>query len=352
MNFGVLQIFQNYESAEPDEAVWRQETEMALAAERLGFDSVWVVEHHFRDYAACPDNLQYLAWLAAQTSRIRLATGAVILPWNDPLRVAEKLSVLDHLSGGRAIFGMGRGLARCEYDGFGIAMDTSRERFDEAASTVLAALDSGIFESAGPWYTRKPTEIRPRPRAGFRDRAWCIAMSPDSVEAAARLGTGMAMFSQVSWDVARESVERYRKLFREQHAGMAIPPVVTADMIVCDDDPERAREMARRHIGGYLVTVFNHYELMSDHLKQAKGYELYGNSVDMLRAIGLEHVVENYVDVQAWGTPEMIVEKLEARGEKIGDFLFNACFRFAGIPHDYAMRSMAMFAENVIPRLS
>ena len=351
MNFGVLQIFQNYQSAEPDAAVWAQETEMALEAERLGFDSVWVVEHHFRDYAACPDNFQYLTWLAARTSRIRLATGAVILPWNDPLRVAEKLSVLDHLSGGRAIFGMGRGLARREYEGFGISMDTSRERFDEAADSVLAALDTGVFESKGPWYTRTPTEVRPRPRAGFRDRNWCIAMSPDSVEAAARIGAGMAMFSQSAWDTAKESIERYRSLFREQHAGKAIPPVVTADMIVCDDDPVRAKEMARKHIGAYLVTVFEHYELMSDHLKKAKGYELYGNSVDMLRSIGLEHVVESYIDVQAWGTPEMIVEKLEARGEKIGDFLFNACFRFAGVPHDYALRSMRLFADKVMPQL-
>src|SRR3569832_1218283 len=128
MNFGVLQIFQNYAGADDDPVVWQQETEMALAAERLGFDSVWVVVHHFRDYAASPDNLQYLAYLAAKTERIRLATGAVILPWNDPIRVAEKLAVLDHLSGGRAIFGMGRGLARREYLGFNIEMDTSRAR--------------------------------------------------------------------------------------------------------------------------------------------------------------------------------------------------------------------------------
>lgn len=349
MNFGVLQIFQNYESAEPDPVVWDQETEMALLADEAGFDSVWVVEHHFRDYAACPDNFQYLTWLAARTKRIRLATGAVILPWNDPVRVAEKLSVLDHLSGGRAILGMGRGLARCEYQGFGIEMDTSRGRFDEAADSVLAALDSGVFESDGPWYTRQPTEIRPRPRAGFRDRVWCIAMSPDSVEAAARIGAGMAIFSQSAWDAARESIEHYRSLFREQHAGKLVPPVVTADMIVCDDDPERAREMARKHVGAYLVTVFQHYELMSDHLKQAKGYDMYGNSVDMLRAIGLERVVESYIDVQAWGTPEMIVDKLQERREKIGDYMFNACFRFAGVPFDYARRGMRLFADRVIP---
>src|SRR5205085_12394632 len=146
------------------------------------------------------------------------------------------------------IFGMGRGLARCEYSGFNIDMDSSRERFDEAASSVLAALDTGIFESKGPWFTREPTEIRPRPRAGFRNRAWCIAMSPDSVDAAARIGTGMAMFSQASWDTARDSSARYRTMFREQHVGEPMPPVVTADMIVREAEPGCAEEMKRKQV--------------------------------------------------------------------------------------------------------
>ncbi|HYC57003.1 MAG TPA: LLM class flavin-dependent oxidoreductase [Candidatus Binatia bacterium] len=350
MQFGLLQIFQNHRSALDDAGMWREEIAMALDAEELGLDSVWVVEHHFRDYAACPDNLQYLAYLAARTRRIRLATGAVILPWNDPLRVAEKLSVLDHLSDGRAIFGMGRGLARREYAGFGIDMESSRDRFDEAADAILAALDTGWFECNGRYYQRERTEIRPRPRAGFRDRVYAIAMSPDSVEAAARIGAGMAIFSQAAWPAARESIQRYRDLFSAQHPAKVIPPVLTADMIVCDEDAGRAEAMAREYVGGYLLTVFDHYELMSDHLKKARGYEMYGNSVDLLRAIGLENVVENYVQVQAWGTPQMIVDKLHERREIIGDFVFNGCFRFAGIPADYARRSMRLFAEQVIPK--
>ncbi|HYB99828.1 MAG TPA: LLM class flavin-dependent oxidoreductase [Candidatus Limnocylindrales bacterium] len=351
MQFGLLQIFQNHGSAIDDAGLWREEIAMALDAEELGLDSVWVVEHHFRDYAACPDNLQYLAYLAGRTRRIRLATGAVILPWNDPLRVVEKLSVLDHLSDGRAIFGMGRGLARREYAGFGIDMETSRERFDEAADSILDALDTGWFECNGRYYQRERTEIRPRPRAGFRDRVYAIAMSPDSVEAAARIGAGMAIFSQAPWPTAREGIDRYRELFRTRHPSKRIPPVLTADMIVCDDDAGRAEEMARKYVGGYLLTVFEHYELMSDHLKKARGYEMYGNSVEILRAIGLDVVVENYTQVQAWGTPEMIVEKLRQRREMIGDFIFNACFRFAGIPGDYAHRGLRLFAEKVIPAL-
>src|SRR5512144_410047 len=105
------------------------EMRLAELAEPLGFDAVFVVEHHFFDYAACPDNAQFLSWLAGRTSRIGLGTGAFILPWNDPLRVAEKIVLLDHVSRGRALLGLGRGLARREYAGFNADMNESRERF-------------------------------------------------------------------------------------------------------------------------------------------------------------------------------------------------------------------------------
>ena len=109
--------------------------------------------------------------------------------------------------------------------------------------------------------------------------------------------------------------------------------------------------MAHEHIAGYLTSVMQHYELMSDHFKQAKGYEAYGNAVDLLRDIGLDKMCEMYLDVQAWGTPDEVVDKLRARRELIGDFDLNCCFRFAGMPIDAAERSMRTFAEQVIPDL-
>src|SRR5688572_24632934 len=135
MNVGVQQVFQSYgyDPPVPDTQVFDEELRLALLAEELGFEAVWPVEHHFTDYAFCPDNVVYLAHLAARTTRIKLGTGAVILPWNTPVRVAEKISMLDHLSRGRVLFGMGRGLARCEYEGLNIPMAEARDRFDEAA---------------------------------------------------------------------------------------------------------------------------------------------------------------------------------------------------------------------------
>jgi alkanesulfonate monooxygenase SsuD/methylene tetrahydromethanopterin reductase-like flavin-dependent oxidoreductase (luciferase family) len=180
---------------------------------------------------------------------------------------------------------------------------------------------------------------------------YALAMSPDSVDAAARIGAGMAIFSQAPWESAKKEMTRYRTMFKEQHPDRAIPPVLTADMVIVDDDESRAEEMARKHIAGYLLTVANHYELMSDHFKKAKGYEMYATTVDLFRDIGLETMANEYLKVQAWGSPAKVRDELRARGEQIGDFSLNCCFRFAGIPFDYAQRSMRMFTEEVLPHL-
>jgi alkanesulfonate monooxygenase SsuD/methylene tetrahydromethanopterin reductase-like flavin-dependent oxidoreductase (luciferase family) len=158
----------------------------------------------------------------------------------------------------------------------------------------------------------------------------------------------MAIFSQAPWESAAASMNGYRSMYRELH-GRTPPPVLTCDFVVCDDDEKRAAELARKHIAAYLITVFEHYELMSDHFKDAKAYRMYGEAVDVLREIGLESLAAQYVEVQAYGTPARIIEKLRQRAAIVGDFRFNACFRFAGIFFDAARRSMRLFAEKVIP---
>src|SRR4051794_11613929 len=141
MHVGLSVVFQNPFSQRTDAEVYHRELGFALQAEMWGFDSVWTVEHHFTDYALCPDPLQLLTYLAGQTRRIQLGTAVIVLPWHDPVSVAEQIALLDNLSGGRVILGVGRGLAKVEYEGFRVPMDTSRERFVEYATVVLEALE-------------------------------------------------------------------------------------------------------------------------------------------------------------------------------------------------------------------
>src|SRR5438105_1662142 len=100
----------------PDHEVYREELRLAELAEPLGFESIWVTEHHFTHYMMLPSTTQMLTYLAAKTSRALLGSGVVVLPWHDPVRVAEEVAMLDNLSGGRYIFGVGRGLGRVEFE--------------------------------------------------------------------------------------------------------------------------------------------------------------------------------------------------------------------------------------------
>lgn len=343
-------IFQSwgYDGRVTDAEVVADEIRLGELADELGFHALWPVEHHFHDYSFCPDNTVFLAHMAARTRRIRLGTGAVILPWNDPLRVAEKIALLDHLCDGRVLFGMGRGLARREYAGFGIPMDESRDRFDEAARMILDALETGVIEGSGPYFPQPRTAIRPSPTTSFADRTYCVAMSPDSVLVAADLGARMVVFSQQPWEDQATAVATYRERFAATHDREPGPPVV-CDFVYCDRDPGRAEAVAQQHIAGYLASVMQHYELESDHFKDAKGYESYGSAVDLLRAVGLEKLCEMYLGVNVWGTPEQIVERLAARRAVIGDHDLTCCFRYAGLPAADAEASMRLFAAEVLP---
>ena len=351
MNVGILLIFQNYLGRGSDEDMVRGEMRIADLAEPLGFDWLWPAEHHFTDYSACPDNVQFLTWLAGRTERIRLGTGAVIVPWNDPLRVVEKMAFLDHLSGGRAILGLGRGLSRTEYAHFAIDMGESRERFDEASQMIIDGLEKGFIEGDGPYYPQPRTEIRPRPRAGFRDRFYAVGMSPDSVEQCARLGARLMTFSQKPWELYRtETLDTYNAAWGRYQDGTP-PPPLTGDLMFCHADPGRAEALAMEYMSNYFLTIVNHYELMSDHFKDAKGYDFYATAAELFSAVGLEPAVETYCQIQTWGTPEQILEKLSARRELLGPYELNMIASYGGMPVETAEESLRLFAAEVLPEL-
>ena len=111
MDVGMMMVFASYgwENC-PDDRVWDEEIRLAGLAADSGFDCLWSAEHHFNDYSFVPDNLHLMTYLTARHPDIDVGTAAVILPWHDPLRVAENAAVLDMLSKGRLRLGLGRGL--------------------------------------------------------------------------------------------------------------------------------------------------------------------------------------------------------------------------------------------------
>src|SRR3990172_8223288 len=167
--------------------------------EPLGFDSVWSVKHHFTDYTMCPDVLQFLTYMAGRTTRVALGSMVVVLPWHDPLRVAEQISMLDNISGGRMILGLGRGACKVEFEGLRVPMDESRERFVEYARMLLEGLEKGYCEFDGRFVSQPRADIRPAPFKSFRGRTYAAAVSPESVKIMAELGVGILIIPQKPW---------------------------------------------------------------------------------------------------------------------------------------------------------
>ena len=346
MQLGVQLIFQNHKDYS-DREMYKQELRLAIEAEGMGYDVLWPVEHHFFDYSMCPDNIQYLSYIAARTERMQLGTAAIIVPWNDPMRVVEKMVLLDHLSDGRAVLGLGRGLSRREYRGFGIDMSEARDRFNQAAEIIVRGLESGFVEADTEYFQQARVEVRPRPIKSFKDRRYMVCMSPDSFTVAAKLGLGSMMFSQMAWEKVADLIGAYREEYR-QYNNEEAPPILCSDFIVCDANPKTAEERARRTIPSYYWSVMEHYEMTGDHFAETgKSYAHYANAAKQIQAAGTDAVLEDFLSANLWGTPDMLMQKLEKRREVIGDFELNGVFSYQSIPYDQVEQSMRLFATEV-----
>src|SRR5437588_3120935 len=172
MHVGMAAVFQNTGRKVSDRQIYLNELALADMAEPLGFDSIWSVEHHFTDYTMCPDVVQFLSYMAGRTRNVKLGSMVVVLPWHDPMRVAEQVSMLDQLSGGRMILGLGRGAGKVEFDGFRLSMDESRPRFVESAEMLLRGLETGYCEYVWAYVKPPRAAIRPAPFKSFRGRTY------------------------------------------------------------------------------------------------------------------------------------------------------------------------------------
>jgi alkanesulfonate monooxygenase SsuD/methylene tetrahydromethanopterin reductase-like flavin-dependent oxidoreductase (luciferase family) len=352
MQVGYQNLIANYHEDLTSAEIFVEELKLAARCEELGFDTIYMVEHHFDDYSMCPDNFLALTWLAAQTSTIKLGTAGVILPWNDPLRVAEKVIMLDALSGGRFKLGMGRGLAKLEYDAFRQDMNESRQRFDEAAAMIVEALRTGVMENDGPFYPQPRVELKPGPAEGVLDRLdlRSVGMTNASALAAADIGAALMVFTQGPIETHMPDMTDYRERFRSLH-GHDAPPIMMTDFTYCHEDPEEAERVARRYLPIYFASVIQHYDFSGEHFGKTKGYEAYDAGAAAIRAAGKEEAAKGWADSQIWGTPEQIIEKYRARVDVMGDLEACLIFSYSGMPYDKARASQELFAREVLPAL-
>jgi alkanesulfonate monooxygenase SsuD/methylene tetrahydromethanopterin reductase-like flavin-dependent oxidoreductase (luciferase family) len=341
------------QAGRPDVAVVSEHMALGDLAEPLGFDSLFALEHHFTGYAMSPSPTQLLAYYAGRTSRITLGTAVIVLPWHDPIRVAEEIALLDIMCGGRCLFGFGRGAATVEYEGFRIDQGEARPRFIESAQIIKMALSQESFEFKGEHFQIPRTSIRPRPISHPERRFYGTAVSPESVDVMARLGFSMLVIMQNEWPKAAADVHRFNAVAAAE-GFTPRPPMVLTNVSVAESRAE-AEERAIEYLGRKWDSIDNHYHFSDGHLNNVKGYESYDKVgvtyAKMKDPVRRAKATDFYVSIQLVGTPDDCIQKLEELQALTGlDHLITE-FSFGGMPHHESETNMRMFADTVMPVL-
>ena len=366
MHVGLCCGWSNYMKLD-DARFVQEELKQMLLAEELGFDSMWMTEHHFDDYSVSPAPLMTHAWLAANTKHMRLGTAVIVAPWHDPVRLAEQISWLDHLSGGRAIIGFGRGLARSEFEGLRIDQSKARELFDEVVSMVMNALETGFIEG-GEIFKQPRREIRPRPLRSLKGRAFVAGGTPDSLRATARLGLPRLFLNQpMTTNTARPPFgggkvttghvpttadtpdDPWLQAWMEYRPTEPPPGPFVSNLVFVDDSRDRALELARIYAANTFRSAISHYEFTSDHHGTTKGYEAYKSL--RMKPEDVEAAVEGVVQQSLYGTPKDVLTRFEeVVKQRKPQGLFPHLWT-GGMPHDEVVRNMRIFAKHCLPEL-
>jgi alkanesulfonate monooxygenase SsuD/methylene tetrahydromethanopterin reductase-like flavin-dependent oxidoreductase (luciferase family) len=352
MKVGASFFCQNYFRAEkPDWQIYREDLALADMVEPLGFDSIWAVEHHFSPYTMIPDVVQFLTYMAGRTSRIGFGTMVVVLPWHDPVRVAEQLAMLDIYAGGRELtLGFGRGSGRIEYNGFRVSMSESRDRFTEAAEIVRAALTQERFSYQGKYFQIPEMSIRPQPQhKNLTDRFYGAIVSPETGDIMARQGMGMLVIPQKPWAEHRKDYDHFLESCARFGQPAKRPMVVS--FIYCAETEKEALQGAETWMGNYADTAIRHYEYDEpEHFRKEKGYEFHVKMAEATKA-NSNAFREMFTKTQIYGTPEQCLTSLRAIADTMDAAEYIAVFKYGGMPLELAQRSMKLFASEVLPHV-
>lgn len=336
-----------------DASVLRDHLAIGDLAEPLGFDSIFALEHHFTGYSMSPQPTQTLAYFAGRTKRVKLGTAVLVLPWHDPVRVAEMIAHLDILCGGRCLFGFGRGAARTEYAGFRVPMDEARPRFAEAAEVVIKALKNEVFEHDGEFFKIPRMSIRPRPMSNPETRFYASSVSPESAELIAKMGFGMLVIMQNEWAKAAQDVVKFREMTAS--VGHTPRPPIVSTNVACAESRDEAEDLARAYLGAKWDSIEAHYKFSDGGLANVKGYESYGKmakTYSKMKDPGFRKSANDfYVSIQVVGTPKDCLEQIRELRRLTGTEHLVGEFSFGGMPHERAEQNIRLFAEKALPTL-
>jgi alkanesulfonate monooxygenase SsuD/methylene tetrahydromethanopterin reductase-like flavin-dependent oxidoreductase (luciferase family) len=305
-----------------------------IEAEALGFRSTFVVEHHFTGFGQVSATLNLLTWLGARTSRLRLGTAVTVLPWHNPVLLAEQAATLDLLSGGRLDFGIGKGYRYNEFAGFCVPMEEAEARFDESIKVILKAWTaSEPFSHRGTYWSFEKVVVEPPTAQKPHPPIWMGAGGERSIRQVAEKGYNMLLGQYASPEDVGQSIAIFKAAV--EASGRRFDPMqvgVSRAFFVADNRDEKDAALERR-----LQNRLRQLRLAT----QPDGTVHGGPD----RATGDPHMVNTRSAM--YGSPEEIAEQLEAlRAVGAGYILINGGGSGGGAR---GRESLRRFAHEVMP---
>jgi alkanesulfonate monooxygenase SsuD/methylene tetrahydromethanopterin reductase-like flavin-dependent oxidoreductase (luciferase family) len=347
MEFGV-QFFPSVSPALKSPAqYWDEALVLTQLAEQLGFRHVRTVEHYFHAYGGySPDPLIFLSAAAAVTHKIRLVTGAVLPVFNNPLKLAGQIGMVDAISKGRLEVGFARAFLPHEFGRFGISMDESRARFDEGLEQIRLLLTEENVTFRGRFHSFEKATSQPRPTQTPRPPFWIAALSTkESFENAGRLGHHL-MGIPIGGAQMAELIKAYREAWNAAgHPGRG--RVMLAFHMFCAETRDQAAAIAREPLNIYLKSIV---DAASEWMTGVASKD-YPNYQKMIEFISKESFESQVAKGSAWiGTPEDIREAIAAYDKQVDGFESASLqINFGMIGQADAERSIKMFAQKVMP---
>jgi alkanesulfonate monooxygenase SsuD/methylene tetrahydromethanopterin reductase-like flavin-dependent oxidoreductase (luciferase family) len=314
---------------------YEQALTQACYADELGFDSVWLTEHHFSRHGIVSDSLTVLAYLAARTSHVRLGTAVSVLPLHHPLRLAEAAATVDQLSRGRLDLGIGRGYQPGEFRGFGVDIAEKNDRFAEALDILKQVwATDGPVSYSGTYWSFEDAAPQPRPRQRPHPPLWVATDSPDGLARCAAEDWGVLLPQGTSLTVTAGQMKRYAEALAGagQGPGRARAYLARATYVAPSDAQAWAEaEGPYKDFLGY-----------ADTLRRATGP---GAAPGGRSPFDLDADLR---DSALFGSPETVIDRLRAIKE-LGIDRVMLFLHLGGLPHEKIMSSLDLFAREVLP---
>ena len=338
MDFGIFSMFTT-RVGDTQFQTFKEWFELVHVVEEAGLDTFWLGESHFRPQrAVLASPLVGASAVAARTKRIRVGLAVQVLPLANPLRVAEEAAIVDHISEGRLIFGVGRSSFLESYQGYNIDYGESRDRFTESLEIILKSWGDEPFSYEGKFHSFHDVNLVPKPYQKPHPPVRVAVESRDTFAPAGQWGFPIFIRHQMDVSQLQGFLEQYRAV-RESFGFTGPNDVILQIPVYVAETAERARSEPE-------ASTMRRLQMIRQSLNKAADPEAY-ERLKRISEVSYDEVLTRC----AFGTPEAVVERLEQYRDDFGLTGFSLEANAGGqIPYDRVVNSIRLLAEKVIPK--